>query len=85
MLEGDDRPDDEGGTMSTIPGESSWADAGLLPPPDESAVTIDALANVDVDAVPSAPRPDLHDEAAEPDVVDQALDAAADEDAYPEG
>lgn len=71
--------------MSTIPGESSWADAGLLPPPGESAVTIDALANVDVDAVPSAPRPDLRDEAAEPDVVDQALDAAADEDAYPEG
>lgn len=71
--------------MSTIPGESSWADAGLLPPQDESVMTIDAADPAEVEALPSAPRPDLRDEAAESDVVDQALEAAADEDAYPEG
>ncbi len=67
--------------MSTIPGESSWADAGLLPPRDDTVTRIEP----EVDVVPAAPRPDLRDEAAEPDVVDQALEVPVDEEAYPEG
>jgi hypothetical protein len=71
--------------MSTIPGESSWADAGLLPPQEESVRTIGAPDLAEVEVLPSAPRPDLRDEAAESDVVDQALEVDADEDDYPEG
>ena len=71
--------------MSTIPGESSWTDAGLLPPRDDAVTTIDQADPVDVDARPSAPRPDLRDEAAETDVVEQALEVPTDDEAYPEG
>ncbi len=71
--------------MSTIPGESSWADAGLLPPQDDAVRTIEPAAAVDGDLLPSAPRPDLRDEAAERDVVDQAIEAASDDEDYPAG
>lgn len=70
--------------MSTIPGESSWADAGLLPPEDIVIPEIGPTDPVDVETVPAAPRPDLRGEAAEPDVVDQALEAGEDEEDYPE-
>jgi hypothetical protein len=64
--------------MSTIPGESTWADAGLVPT-EVGAPEAEELA-------PAQARPDLRDEAAEPDVVEQALPAADadDEDDYPE-
>ena len=71
--------------MSTIPGDSSWADAGLVPP-DSSAVPDSELTTVPVDPEhqPRAPRPDLRDEADEMDVVDQALDVPQDAEDYPE-
>ena len=73
--------------MSTIPGESSWADAGLVPPEDAEIPMPDrSTTPVDPEHQPAAPRPDLRDEAAEPDVVEQAIDVAPDEsDEYPEG
>lgn len=58
--------------MSTTPGESTWADAGLVPPENEP---IEIGEAAEVEHHPAAPRPDLRGEAAEPDVVDQALDA----------
>jgi hypothetical protein len=69
--------------MSTTPGENTWADAGLIPPEDEKPLRIAVPA--DPEHQPSAPRPDLRDEAAEPDVVEQALVAGEDEEEYPEG
>lgn len=72
--------------MSTIPGESSWADAGLVPP-DNSAVPSPDTSTVPVEPEhqPAAPRPDLRDEAAEPDVVEQAQEVPDDgSDDYPE-
>ena len=72
--------------MSTIPGDDSWADAGLVPPEDaEVPDPGDGTAPVDPEHRPAAPRPDLRDEADEPDVVDQAREVPADEDEeYPE-
>jgi len=70
--------------MSTIPGESSWADAGLLPPNGAETPLVDVTDPADIDVRPQAPRPDLRDEAAEPDVVDQALEATADDEDYRE-
>ena len=66
--------------MSTTPGDSSWADAGLVPP-DNSTVQSPARTTVPVDPehLPRAPRPDLRDEADEPDVVEQAMDVPDDE------
>ncbi|WP_024285254.1 hypothetical protein [Cellulomonas sp. KRMCY2] len=73
--------------MSTIPGDSSWADAGLVPPDDaELPAPSRSTTPVDPEHVPAAPRPDLRDEADEPDVVEQAIDVPPDEaDEYPEG
>lgn len=68
--------------MSTIPGESSWSDAGLVPPHDPEPVSLGSADPGDLDVQPQAPRPDLRDEAAEPDVVDQALEAPPDDEAY---
>ncbi|MDO8106912.1 hypothetical protein Q6348_06835 [Isoptericola sp. b441] len=70
--------------MSTVPGESTWVDAGLIPPdPDEAREATDDVRAADHVAVS---RPDLSDQAAEPDVVEQALEVDdADEDDYPEG
>ena len=68
--------------MSTIPGESTWADAGLLPPNGTRTPLVDATDPADSDVPPQAPRPDLRDEASEPDVVDQALDATGDDEDY---
>lgn len=66
--------------MSTLPGESTWVDAGLVPPdPDEAREAADEV----VDRT-DAPRPDLTGQAAEPDVVEQAMVVADDEDDYPE-
>ncbi|WP_372592659.1 hypothetical protein [Actinotalea sp.] len=70
--------------MSTIPGESSWTDAGLVPPKDAELPAVEPTDPADLEAVPQAPRPDLRDEATEPDVVDQALEASLDEEAYRE-
>lgn len=73
--------------MSTTPGENTWADAGLVPPdnsevPEPTRITVP----VEPEHQPAAPRPDLRDEAAEPDVVEQALDVPGEEDEdYPEG
>ena len=71
--------------MSTTPGDSTWADAGLVPPessevPDPSRTTVP----VEPEHQPAAPRPDLRDEADEPDVVEQAQLLPEDEaDEYP--
>ncbi|HQY34767.1 hypothetical protein [Actinotalea sp.] len=77
--------------MSTT-GDSSWADAGLVPPaevdpPDAArpAAPGDAAPEGQEDHRPSPPRPDLRDEADEPDVVEQAMDGAIDLEDYPEG
>ncbi|MCB2176625.1 MAG: hypothetical protein KQH57_12500 [Actinomycetales bacterium] len=69
--------------MSTIPGESTWVDAGLVPPdPDQAREATDDVRAADH---VGASRPDLADEAAEPDVVEQAMEVAdEDEDDYPE-
>lgn len=72
--------------MSTTPGESTWADAGLVPP-DSSQVQDPSRSTVPVEPEhqPRAPRPDLRDEAAEPDVVEQAQVVPAEEDEeYPD-
>lgn len=66
--------------MSTTPGDDTWADAGLVPPenaevPDSTRSTVP----VDLDFQPAAARPDLRDEAAEPDVVEQAQGVPEDE------
>jgi hypothetical protein len=73
--------------MSTTPGDSTWADAGLIPPEDpETPEPRRITVPVDPEHAPAAPRPDLRDEADEPDVVEQAIEVADDEsDAYPEG
>ena len=72
--------------MSTTPGDSSWADAGLVPP-DSSEVQDPSTSTVPVDPEyqPRAARPDLRDEADEPDVVEQAVGVPEDErEDYPE-
>ena len=58
--------------MTTVPGHSSWADAGLVPP-DSSLVPDSERSTVPVrpQDQPRAPRPDLHDEANEADVLEQ--------------
>lgn len=72
--------------MSTIPGDSSWADAGLVPPENAEVPSSDrSTTPVEPEHQPAAPRPDLRDEADEPDVVEQAIDVPADEtEEYPE-
>jgi len=72
--------------MSTTPGENTWADAGLIPPEDgEVPEPRRTTVPVEPEHQPAAPRPDLRDEAAEPDVVEQALGAGEDEaEEYPE-
>jgi len=72
--------------MSTTPGEDTWADAGLIPPEDaEVPESRPTTVPVEPDHQPAAPRPDLRDEAAEPDVVEQALGVGEDEaEEYPE-
>ena len=59
--------------MSTDPGESTWADAGLVPPdsvnlpdPDRSTVPVPPADR------PRAPMPDPGDEADEGDLLEQA-------------
>lgn len=66
--------------MSTVPGDDTWADTGLVPP-DNSAVPGSERSTVPVEPEhqPRAPRPDLRDEAAEPDVVEQAQEVPEDE------
>ncbi|HWS58199.1 MAG TPA: hypothetical protein VN257_06640, partial [Actinotalea sp.] len=83
-------PRREVSAMSTT-GDTSWADAGLVPPaevdvPDAArpAVPGSGPAADPDDHRPDPPRPDLRDEADEPDVVDQALEAGADPEDYPE-
>lgn len=66
--------------MSTLPGESTWVDAGLVPPdPEEARRAADELVDRS-----DAARPDLVGQAAEPDVVEQAIEVADDEEDYPE-
>lgn len=70
--------------MSTIPGDETWVDAGLVPQ-DPDAVREAADDVRAAEHLPTAARPDLADRAAEPDVVEQALDAGEDDDdEYPE-
>ena len=67
--------------MSTTPGENTWADAGLIPPEDEEVPEPRrTTVPVEPEHQSAAPRPDLRDEAAEPDVVEQALGLGEDED-----
>ena len=49
--------------MSTTPGDSTWADAGLVPP-DSSVPQDPSRTTVPVEAAdqPRAPKPDLRDE-----------------------
>ena len=58
--------------MTTLPGDSSWADAGLVPP-DSSEVPDSERSTVPVppEDQPRAPRPELRDEANEADVLEQ--------------
>lgn len=57
--------------MSTTPGDSTWADTGLVPP-QESEVQDPSRTTVpvEVEHQPAAPRPDLRDEANESDVLE---------------
>ena len=66
--------------MSTVPGDSSWADAGLVPP-DNSVVPDPERSTVPVPPPdqPRAPRPDLRDEADEGDILEQAEPVPDDE------
>lgn len=72
--------------MSQTP-DDAWADAGLVPPQDAEVPEPDTtVVPVVPEHQPAAPRPDLRDEAAEPDVVEQALVVPDDEaEEYPEG
>lgn len=73
--------------MSTIPGESTWADAGLVPP-DSSEVPDAERSTVPVPPAdqPRAPSPDLSDEADEGDLLEQAEPVPDDEsEEYPAG
>lgn len=73
--------------MTTAPGHSSWADAGLVPP-DNSLVPDSERSTVPVPAEdqPRAPKPDLRDEADEADVLEQQTDVPDDDaDDYPVG
>jgi len=55
--------------MSTTPGDSTWADAGLVPP-DSSTPQDPSRTTVPVEAAgqPRAPKPDLRDEGSPIDV-----------------
>ncbi|WP_225753847.1 hypothetical protein [Actinotalea sp. Marseille-Q4924] len=55
--------------MSTTPGDSTWADTGLVPP-DSSAPQDPSRTTAPVEAAdqPRAPKPDLSDEGAPVDV-----------------
>ncbi len=64
--------------MSTTPGEDTWVDAGLIPP-DAQAAREAADDLQAAEHLPTAARPDLVGDAAEPDVVEQAF-AAGDDD-----
>ena len=67
--------------MSTIPGDDTWVDTGLVPQ-DADAVREAADDVRSADVLPSAARPDLAGLASEPDVVDQAIELGEDEDDY---
>ncbi|WP_155855253.1 hypothetical protein [Actinotalea ferrariae] len=64
--------------MSTTPGDSTWADAGLVPP-DSSAPQDPSRTTVPVDPadLPRAPKPDLRDEGGDLDVDAQRERLAA--------
>lgn len=72
--------------MSTT-GESSWADAGLVPPdssdvPDAERATVPDPA----EQQPRAPRPDLRDEVPEADALEQEQELPDDDsEDYPPG
>lgn len=70
--------------MSTTPGEHTWADAGLVPP-DSSEVPPAERTTVPREPgdLPAAPRPDLRDEAAEHDLLEQQQDLAGASDEAP--
>lgn len=65
--------------MSTTPGDSTWADAGLVPP-DSSAPQDPSRTTAPVDAArqPRAAKPDLRDEGAPVDVDAQRAELAGD-------
>ena len=73
--------------MSANPGDSTWADAGLVPP-DSSMVPDPERSTVPVPPAdqPRAPKPDLTAEADEADLLEQAeLVPDDDTDDYPVG
>lgn len=73
--------------MSTVPGDDTWADAGLVRPDEAepAALPAEAAQAAEREHVPGAPRPDLDGWAAEEDVVEQAVPAGDDdEDDYPD-
>ena len=57
----------------------------MAPDAARPAAPGDAAPEGQEDHRPSPPRPDLRDEADEPDVVEQAMDGAIDLEDYPEG
>ncbi len=64
--------------MSTIPGDESWNDAGLVDPDaHEPANLVDEVSRSSAesgeDYLPGTPRPDLDGNADEADVADQAV------------
>ena len=73
--------------MSTT-GDSSWTDAGLVPPdevvlPDPARpVSPGEPGDAPDEHRPGPARPDLRGEADEPDVVEQALEATDDDEDY---
>ena len=66
--------------MSTVPGQESFDDAGLV---EALPVVPPQIAGEDYE--PEGSRPDLRGEAGEADVAEQEVEVAGDEsDAYPE-
>lgn len=64
--------------MSTVPGEQSWRDAGLVDPDAHEPVNlVDEAQSPSADSGeeyhPGTARPDLSDQASEADVADQAV------------
>lgn len=71
--------------MSTVPGEQSWRDAGLVDPDAHEPVnlveeTSSPSAASGEDYRPGTPRPDLEGQASELDVAEQAAAVPSAED-----
>ena len=77
--------------MSTVPGDDTWRDAGLVEQDDEAVSLVEEVETPpgvddperDPDEYrPRSPRPDLDGEANEADVAEQASAVPGEEDDY---